>query len=134
MRLVIDTNAAIEIVLGRPNMPAFRELLNQAEEVIAPELLQIESGNVLWKLHRHGIIPNNDIFPILQDIEAIVDKWYFFQQLKPFAMPLAVEYQISVYDSCYLSLAKIENAALLTLDKKLQEATIKIGVELAHSS
>lgn len=45
-------------------------------------------------------------------------------------LTLARAFNLSSYDACYLELAIRESLAIATLDKKLQSASIKSGVEL----
>ena len=52
MRLVLDTSAAANIVLQTALAPALTAILEQADRVIAPNLMHSELGNVLWKAVR----------------------------------------------------------------------------------
>ncbi len=52
MRLVLDASAAIEVVLDRSRARQFARALEEADEVLAPELLVPEVVNTVWKYHQ----------------------------------------------------------------------------------
>ena len=52
MRLVLDTSAAVNIVLQTAQAPALMAILERADRVIAPGLMHSELGNTLWKAVR----------------------------------------------------------------------------------
>ncbi len=52
MRLILDASAAIEVVLDRSKARRFAHVLEEADEVLAPELLVAEVVNTVWKYHQ----------------------------------------------------------------------------------
>ena len=49
MIVVLDTSAAVEVVLKRKSAALFSHYLAEADLVIAPTLLIAEATNVFWK-------------------------------------------------------------------------------------
>ena len=49
MIAVLDTSAAVEVVLKRESSALFTDFLAEADLVIAPTLLITEATNVFWK-------------------------------------------------------------------------------------
>ena len=49
MKTVLDANAVMEMIFERRFCESIFDLLNESEEVIAPELFRAEVGNALWK-------------------------------------------------------------------------------------
>ena len=52
MRLVLDASAALEIVLERSRAGDFVRAIQEADVVMAPELLVPEVVNAIWKYHQ----------------------------------------------------------------------------------
>ena len=54
---VLDTSAAVEVVLKRESSALFNDFLAEADLVIAPTLLITEATNVFWKYHKFSDFP-----------------------------------------------------------------------------
>ena len=52
MIAVLDTSAAVEVVLKRESSALFTDFLAEADLVIAPTLLITEATNVFWKYQK----------------------------------------------------------------------------------
>ena len=57
MIAVLDTSAAVEVVLKRKSSALFNDFLAEADLVIAPTLLITEATNVFWKYQKFSEIP-----------------------------------------------------------------------------
>ena len=91
---------------------------------VAPVLWPLEVGNVLLVATRRGRIHMDDwkrihhnlaVLPIEVDPETPDRVW-------PAILPLAMEYNLSVYDAAYLELAVRYQLPLATLDGELRAA------------
>ena len=51
MRIVLDASAAVEIALDGKHAARLDEVLEESEEVLAPDLLLAEIVNSIWKYH-----------------------------------------------------------------------------------
>jgi len=57
MIAVLDTSAAVEVVLKRESSALFTDFIAEADLVIAPTLLITEATNVFWKYQKFSEIP-----------------------------------------------------------------------------
>ena len=121
-RYVVDASVAIKWYVAEPGWEAATRLLNPIYSLIAPEFLQLEVGNILWKHVRRGEFD-------LKTAETIATRLrtapIHFASLVPDlddALRLAVEFSRTVYDSLYVALAIREHARMVTADQKLYNA------------
>ena len=52
MRLILDASAAVEVALSRSRARQFESVLEDADEVLAPDLIVPEVVNTIWKYHQ----------------------------------------------------------------------------------
>ena len=57
MIAVLDTSAAVEVVLKRESSDLFTDFIAKADLVIAPTLLITEATNVFWQYQKFSEIP-----------------------------------------------------------------------------
>ena len=57
MIAVLDTSAAVEVVLKRESSALFTDFIAEADLVIAPTLLITEATNVFWKYQKFSKVP-----------------------------------------------------------------------------
>ncbi len=120
---MIDTSVAIKWYLPEPGASVAAALRDGANELVAPDLLVAEFGNVLWKKVRRGE---------LDAIEAAEIADVFARAcpvgLRPalpystLALELALRFQRSVYDALYLAVALADHASYVTADERLVNA------------
>ena len=129
MIIVLDTSAAIEIVLQRPQAINLSNKLIAADWVIAPKLLIAEASNVFWKYHKQAGYPAKDCEKYAKQaislVDNMIDEIDYYQE----ALHLGCRLNHSIYDMLYLILARRNNASLLTMDKKLISLANQIDVE-----
>jgi predicted nucleic acid-binding protein len=130
MRIVLDASAAIEVVLNRSKSSALADLLSQAEEVLAPDLLVSEATNVIWKCHRFEGLDRDSCEQALNAAVTIPDRLIPSVALYREAFLLAEVSKRPAYDMFYVALARREDAALLTLDAGLKSLAAKQGVRV----
>jgi predicted nucleic acid-binding protein len=110
---------------------ALRESLIK-DSAVVPALWPIEVANVLLVAARRGRITEDDWIRIRDDLEALpigVDAESCDRVLGS-VLPVASEYNLSVYDAMYLELALRLGLPLATLDMKLIAAGKLAGVEI----
>lgn len=99
---------------------------------VVPSLWPIEVANVILaatrrrrinETHAHEVVGYLSALPIRIDAETAE---YVFHA----SLPLAQQYDLSVYDAVYLELALRQNLPLATLDKKLKAACAAAGGRL----
>jgi predicted nucleic acid-binding protein len=121
-RYVVDTSVAIKWYLAELHWQPARRLLGAGHDLIAPDFLYLELGNVLWKYASRGELEGSDAIEILTDLQQlslrIVPPAADLHQ----ALQLAMEFGRTMYDCLYVALAIREQAVMVTADKKLYNA------------
>lgn len=129
MVLVLDSSAAVRTVIEKGDT-RWSAALQDAELVLAPDLLAIEAANAFSKYVSAGMLSRDDAGAALRDAIALVDEFHPMRELAQEAFGLGVLMKRSVYDLAYLALARRLGASLLTADKGLREAARRSGVQL----
>ena len=119
MNIVLDSSAALEVVLGRPRAEALKTIIETASKILTSDLYKIETANALWKYCRGGYIPAALCPQLLELAENLIDEYADISANNMEAMNEAVRLNHSAYDMLYLTLARRTGAALVTLDKQL---------------
>lgn len=125
-KLVVDSSVVIKWFVAEPYSSQAHLILNEYKngnlDLLAPDLLNAEIGNIVWK---------KQIFQGLaaSDGQQIIN---LFQSLKFYLMPtsvllddayrLAVAHQRTVYDMLYVALSLREGCPFVTADEKLVNA------------
>jgi predicted nucleic acid-binding protein len=121
MRLVVDASVAVKWVLKEPDSDAARRLVNRSD-LLAPDLLWAELGNVLWRYQRLGDLKPADARDMMFTLRAVPVRTYALFPLLPLALEIAVTIRHSIYDCIYLALADHEDCRVVTADRRLQNA------------
>ncbi len=103
------------------------------QQAIVPSLWHLEVMNVLLMAQKRGRISEEGTDTILQTLskanimtyqrDIVIDNVDF--------VAFANQHQLTSYDASYLYLAKVEKIPLATLDKKLAQSAIDIGLFLS---
>ncbi len=120
--LVIDASVAIKWFLPeRYSINAIR-LLDAGNELVAPDLIFPECGNVLWKKWLRQELEADVIPVLLGDLRRMNIRIVPSFSLINEASGIAVGWRRSFYDSIYLALAVAFNCRMITADEKLCNA------------
>lgn len=128
----IDTSALVKYVLPEQDSSIAEKIVAfhraGAVNLIAPQYILVESGNVLWKhLQRHnlGVEDAVESFRALRNlaIGLVPDA-----ELLEDALTIAADNGITVYDSLFCTLAVRENVPLITSDQVLVRRVANTGV------
>jgi len=126
---VVDANVAAKWLL-----PATGEgLLDQANhlvalhvrrdlQLLAPDLIEAEIGNVLWKAVRRNRISQAEAENSLRRFSDLSIQVVPTSDLLGRALQIAVACDRSFYDSLYIALALTTNTELITADERLVNA------------
>lgn len=133
MSLVIDASAAIALVLREP---ASRELdrtirssIERLDRLMVPEAFWLEIVNVLIRRHR---LAHDDVVAALRELDEFgLESVRSDRALLLVAIDRAGRTGLSAYDAMYLALAEVEDARLLTLDRRLAAAAGPRALRLA---
>ena len=126
INVVVDSSVAIKWFVVEPYSDEARTILNGYKSgeinLLAPDLMSAEVGNIVWKKHR---LQNLDV----EDAQAIIDTFktigFIFtpnRALLSEAYNLAVTHDRTVYDMMYVALSKQENCQFITADERMVNA------------
>ena len=130
---VIDTSALIRLFIPDGPLPeGFEKFLKGVERgnnmAIAPELLMVESANVLDRKRKMDEISETESTQLLTDVLSMPIRYFSHGPLIPAAFDLALENKLTLYDAVYLALALAQGAILFSADKEMQKIADKIHV------
>jgi predicted nucleic acid-binding protein len=130
VRLILDASAALEIVLVRGKEPLLSRLIEQADEVLAPDLIVPEVVNTIWKYHQFESLGLNTCDQAIERVLGLVDMLVPSVELYRSAFLLARTTRRPAYDMFYLALARREDAGLLTTDIGLRKEAERQGIQV----
>jgi len=119
---VVDASVAVKWFVPEVHSGHALRLLRKGFALQAPELIQAEFGNILWKKCRAGELAGTTAGGILDNFKRsplVVRPHGTFMKL---AWGIALEHRQTFYDSLYLALAMAEKARMVTADRKFYEA------------
>jgi len=119
MIVVLDVSGAVEILLHRGKADKFDKILQEASEVITPDLYVSELTNTLWKYYTHKMLNLEDCLTHVQNgidyISTFTDSKTIWQE----AFSEGIKNNHSIYDMFYMVTARRNNAILVTNDSDL---------------
>jgi predicted nucleic acid-binding protein len=119
-RFVVDACVAVKWSVSEIYSEEATRLLN-ANELLSPDFLLIETANVFLKKIRTGEMVEPRARMDIHTIAQLVDLRSAGPLLDQ-AMSLALTYQRSFYDSLYVALALQEGCQMVTADQRLYNA------------
>lgn len=122
-RWVVDASVGIKLCVQEDLTDRARSLLASGRrgdvEFLVPDLFFVECANILWKYVRRTGYPEERV----PDHVALLLRLPFVRvptaALVADAVGIALRYEITAYDACYLALAERGGARLVTADEKL---------------
>lgn len=131
MKVVLDANCAIEVALNKKEGERLKALLDESDQVLAPDLLVPEFVNTLWKYHQFDQFSLELCDEALTRMLEMVDTFVPSREIYRDAFALSrAQKTRAAYDMFYLALALRENAVLLTLDGTLKKEARRAGVRV----
>jgi predicted nucleic acid-binding protein len=130
MNIVIDASAAVSLVLALPGSEDFFAPLDEAELVMAPDLFVAEVCNAIWKYRKADLLSMDRCEKALDHALRLPDQLESSMGLHREAFALASRHIHPVYDALYLVLARRNNAAVLTIDRRLADLARKLEIEI----
>ncbi len=127
--LVVDANVAAKWLLPTANED-FTDQANRLASLhvsrqirlLAPDLIEAEIGNILWKAVRGKRISRVQAETSLKNFIALSIQIVPMSDLLDQALQIAVAFDRSFYDSLYVALAVSTNTELITADERLVNA------------
>jgi len=130
---VVDTSAVVRLFIpDGPLHPEIEAAMNRAmhgtDLVLAPDLMLVESANVLLRKKRRGEITSDEAEAIIEVITSLPVRIESHTSLLAAAFSLADEHHLTVYDALYLALTKRYGGRLLTCDEQLARVARALGL------
>ena len=95
-------------------------VINQADSIIAPDIIRPEIANVIWQWTQWVNLPLEKGLEILEDAELLISEIIPSNHLWYHALELSTEKNHPVYDTLYVALARLRNTKVISNDKKLK--------------
>jgi predicted nucleic acid-binding protein len=125
-QLVIDSSVVIKWFVVEPYSTEARRLLTEYQTgtltLLAPDLLNAEIGNIVWKKHILQGMAAGDAQLIIDTFRAMPLVQTPTSTLLDNAYRLAVTHQRTVYDVLYVALSLQAACQFITADEKLVNA------------
>jgi predicted nucleic acid-binding protein len=124
--LVVDSSVAVKWFVVEPYTAEAQRILddyqNGVVSFLAPDLINAEFGNIIWKKHLFQGLDAGDAQNIIDAFRALQFTITPTATLLEEAYKIAVAHRRTVYDSLYLVLSLRENCQFVTADEKLVNA------------
>jgi predicted nucleic acid-binding protein len=121
-RWTIDASVAVKWFVPEIHSEAAAAWLQGDFELMAPDLLFFEFGNILWKKFRRAELDESEMKSVCSAFSRIPFRVRPGRALFEVALELASALDRSVYDCAYLAIAIGFDAPLVTADRKLFDA------------
>lgn len=125
-KIVVDSSVAIKWFVVEPYSAEARRVLDDYRAgtltLLAPDLINAEIGNVVWKKQRFQGLAVVDGQQIIDEFRKLKFELISSATLLDEAYRLAVAHQRTVYDALYIALSVREQCLFVTADEKLYNA------------
>jgi predicted nucleic acid-binding protein len=120
-RAVFDASVFVRALIGRePTAASWLRRLVDAELVVSvPDLVHAEVANALLQYVKDGTLSLRAGQRRLEFCRSLPLTVYELGSLVGGALGYAERHELSVYDACYAVLAEVEDAVLVTADRRL---------------
>ena len=128
-KIVVDCSVAIKWFVVEDHSTQATDLLTAFQSgrymLLAPDFINIELSNVVWKKQLRQGLSSGDAEVILNEFPLIGLALTSSHDLLRDAHQLAVTYERTVYDCLYVALSIREQCSMVTADERLFNATSK---------
>ncbi|MGB3201585.1 MAG: type II toxin-antitoxin system VapC family toxin [Nodosilinea sp.] len=125
-KIVVNSSVAIKWFVPQVHSDKARQILSTYQEgqleLLAPDLIYAEIGNIVWKLNRFQELAEQDAEDILETFQLISFSITPSSLLLHDAYHFAKNHQRTVYDSLYMTLSLWQQCLFVTSDSKLFNA------------
>ena len=124
--LVVDSSVAIKLFVVEPYSTEARRILTDYQAGVltlrAPDLINAEIGNIVWKKHLFQGLAAADAQDIIDTFRTLTIVQTPTAELLDNAYRFAVIHRRTVYDMLYVTLSIREACPFVTADEKLVNA------------
>ena len=129
MILVLDTSAAIDVLLSAGDFENYKQELANANAVIAPEIYISEISNVAWKYQKLAGFTREESLQLAEDGVNLVDSYVPVAEMWKESLREALNNDHPVYDCLYVVCARRNDGVLLTKDRRLRQICDELKVK-----
>ena len=129
MILVLDTSAAIDVLLNEGKFLEYKTEIEKADAVIAPELYISEIANVAWKYRKLADFSHEESSRLAEDGVNLIDSYVPVADIWKESLREAHNSDHPVYDCLYVVCARRNDGILLTKDKRLGHLCDRLEVK-----
>lgn len=120
MSVVVDSSVVVAALVDAGDNGAWAEKILEQDGLYAPELLRVETANVLRRLERGKEITEQEANAAFEDLMELDVELHAFE---PFSGRVwELRHNVTSYDGWYVALAEALNLPLATLDGRLVNA------------
>lgn len=120
--VVVDSSVALKWFIPEDLSQEAERLLDGSFELLTPDLLFPEFGNILWKKISRGEIQPEEARDILAALKRVPLAVVSSSGLIEAALEIAIACQRTVYDAVYVALAVSRDCPLVTAADRLARA------------
>ncbi|MGH6887260.1 MAG: type II toxin-antitoxin system VapC family toxin [Geminicoccales bacterium] len=100
--------------------------------LIAPPLLWLECGSVIWSRIRRGLVDTREVPALLAHLRAVPVEPVTMELQLDLILRVAIELGHPVYDCAYLALAVANDLRVITADRRFLRAVQKSDLLARH--
>ena len=120
MSVVVDSSVVVAALVDAGDNGAWAEKILEQDDLYAPDLLLVETANVLRRLERGKEITEQEANAAFEDLMELDVELHAFEAFSERVWDL--RHNVTSYDGWYVALAEALDLPLATLDKRLVKA------------
>lgn len=128
-KIVVDSSVVVKWFVTEPLSAESHRILDSYQSgaitLLAPDLLNAEVGNIIWKKHRFQGLAKTDAEQVIAAFRELTIEFTPTAELVEDAFRIAVEHERTVYDSLYVALSEREKCPFVSADERLVNAISK---------
>lgn len=139
--LVVDASVMAALYLEEAGTAPAKEALMRAYasnlDLHAPDLLLVETANVMWKRVRRGELDHESAVTAINDLSSLEDLHLHSigGRLVRRALNVALSHELTAYDALYVALAAdLGDGVLLSIDRRLVSRAAEAGFQALEPS
>lgn len=128
---IVDASVAAKWFVEEEYGQAALSVLDERNQLYAPDFLLLEMDNIICKWTRRGVITPAEVTDLRGALYQYPIKYHSFRAYLDIAFFIANQSGQSVYDCLYVALATALNGRMITADRRLYDA-LKNGPYKKH--
>lgn len=134
MILVVDASIVTKWLMEEPGSPEAHRLLESRHDLIAIDFLRLEVGNAVLRGQRKGRVPPAVAQRSIDGLDQLPIRLVPANEHVGAAYALALRHGGSVYDCCYIALARSLDVGLATDDSGMAVVGEAAGIRVYRAT